>query len=475
MTQTGNPDQALLGDLADSMDTLLSCVTGLDEFLRKQVVYYTLATHALESLATFPILVPKGPTGTGKSSCLEVIARFAYRPLTFSLKSMTSAAIRDRLTECRGGTAIIEEADQAWKTDGFESLLSDRYKKATAKAARKVPDGEGGWLTQNSAFFGATVLHRRIPFADAAVSGRSVPIRFRAVNNRTFAPLDDIVGKELVLHESVPAGSLTGLMLPDVPSIRGIAGRVLDTYRPILAIAQILGDEKFANQMAEHLGLENTQLKESQSFEPDGVVLRALILRVTEKNDALDFGRNVRVSNIAQTVWDSERVTMTPRQVAALLRDLGFETKNSHGLTVVVPKPATLVRACKECGYEDDSIAALRTELLSGREGREGGSSYACGERDEGGPVQVPAIHSTPPHAGKSLPGLPSLPEPLTRTTEQQELADMKEEELAKLRATRPFINEDGSVNLGDPRFYGLKSWDDIPSPIQAAKRRRPK
>jgi putative DNA primase/helicase len=51
--------------------------------------------------------------------------------------------------------------------------------------------------------------------------------------------------------------------------------------------------------------------------------------------------------------------------------------------------------------------------------------------------------------------------------------SEMRQEELAKLRATRPFINEDGSVNLFDPRFYGLKSWDDIPSLQPQSRRRR--
>jgi hypothetical protein len=31
--------------------------------------------------------------------------------------------------------------------------------------------------------------------------------------------------------------------------------------------------------------------------------------------------------------------------------------------------------------------------------------------------------------------------------------------------STPPFLLPNGSVNLGDPRFYGLKSWDDMPRP----------
>jgi hypothetical protein len=43
----------------------------------------------------------------------------------------------------------------------------------------------------------------------------------------------------------------------------------------------------------------------------------------------------------------------------------GFETKTSHGATVVVPTHATLLRACDECESTDEAIEELRREMLS--------------------------------------------------------------------------------------------------------------
>src|SRR5580704_10566333 len=97
------------------MDSVLARVTGLDSFPRKLVVYYMLATHALNHLNTFPLLVLKGPMGTGKSTCERVVERFAFQSRSFNLRGRTLAVIRDELAACDGGTAIIEEADSAWK------------------------------------------------------------------------------------------------------------------------------------------------------------------------------------------------------------------------------------------------------------------------------------------------------------------------------------------------------------------------
>jgi hypothetical protein len=55
---------------------------------------------------------------------------------------------------------------------------------------------------------------------------------------------------------------------------------------------------------------------------------------------------------------------LQPRQIGPIARDLGFETKTSHGVTVVVPTPATLLKACDECEYTDEVIKELRQELL---------------------------------------------------------------------------------------------------------------
>jgi hypothetical protein len=52
---------------------------------------------------------------------------------------------------------------------------------------------------------------------------------------------------------------------------------------------------------------------------------------------------------------------MRPRQVGTVARELGFKAKESHGVTVVLPTAASLLKASAEVGYEDDVIAELRS------------------------------------------------------------------------------------------------------------------
>ena len=170
------------------MQTALSQSTGLKDRDQKLVTYWTLATHALPYLGTFPLLALLGKMGTGKSQTLSVIGNFAFRPARLSLRGMTGPAIRDKLAECYGGTAIVEEADAAWKDAdmSFERLLSDRYQKASAEASHKVPAGEKNWGTVTKQYFGATALHRRVPFNDAALDGRTVTVRLRPDHRRAL-------------------------------------------------------------------------------------------------------------------------------------------------------------------------------------------------------------------------------------------------------------------------------------------------
>jgi hypothetical protein len=352
-----------LTEAAERMDFLLSCVCGLSDRERKSMTYYALATHALDHVDTFPLLVLKGPMGTGKSKALRVAGALAYRPNAFSLRGRTLPAIRDALKASHNGTAIIEEADYAWKdSEMFERLLSDRYQRASAEAALKQPAGglPGRFVTVTKQYFGATLLHRRLPFVDAALNGRSVFVRFRASHDRTYYEFRDDDDGMVETRELVQGLTFE---LPEVAQPPGVASRVFDTYKPLLGAAQMCGDEGFPNMILPKLQAETLALKEAQSIEPDALVLRALI-DCLYSGERLDL-RYVPLSELGDSIWKNQRVSMRPQQIGALARELGFQTKNSHGVTKVVPTPATLLRACTECGYEDEAIAELRAHVTA--------------------------------------------------------------------------------------------------------------
>lgn len=343
------------------MELALFFSTGLDEVSRKKVVYWTLATHALPNVQTFPLLVLVGKMGTGKSETLQIISRFAYRPHPLSLRGMTLATIRDELADCQNGTAIVEEADSAWKdAEIFEQLLSDRYQSASAKAAHKVSAGKD-WVTVTKAYFGATVLHRRIPFNDAALDGRSVVVRFRADPSRTYQEYRDddpwtVEGAEILRDLTFD--------VPEIAQPPGVAARVFNSYKLLLGVARLCGDHDFLPQVHSALLLETAELNEAQAAEPDGLVVRGIV-ELVFANGRANF-RNIRFSALADAIWKSTQLQLRPQQVGRMARELGFDTKTSHGVTVVAPTPAALIRACDECGYKDEVIEHLRKQLLSG-------------------------------------------------------------------------------------------------------------
>lgn len=119
---------------------------------------------------------------------------------------------------------------------------------------------------------------------------------------------------------------------------------------------------------------DTLELKEAQSTEPDGLVLSAIVESVFNSGTA-QFS-NIKLSTIARSIWENHRFSLQPRQIAPMARELGFETRTSHGVTVVVPTPATLLKACDECEHTDEAISALRQTML-GREHSEVGSQSA--------------------------------------------------------------------------------------------------
>jgi len=125
-----------------------------------------------------------------------------------------------------------EEADQAWKDDViFERMLSDRYQRASAEAALKEDAGHNRWVTVTKRYFGATALHRRIPFNDPALNGRSVFVHFKADHSRTYEEFNEqdvclVEGERLLRNFTFPPVA--------VEQPTGVAARVFNTYKILL-------------------------------------------------------------------------------------------------------------------------------------------------------------------------------------------------------------------------------------------------
>jgi hypothetical protein len=276
---------------------------------------------------------------------------------------MTLPVFRDELAKCHEGTAIIEEADHAWKDSDatFARPLSDRSQRDSAESALKQQSGDGkSWETAKHKYFGATALHRRIPFNDAALDGRTVFVRFRADNTRQYREYDQ--GDPLIVEGSKLLRDFS-FKLPDVEQPKGVAARVFSSYKPLLGVAALCGDSDFLEQMLPQLQLQTGELKEAQASEPDGLVLQAIVEAIFV-NGHPQFD-NIKFRAVTESIWNNHKFPLQPRQVGPIARELGFKTKPSHGVTVIVPTPATLLSACSECDYTDEDIERLRAEVIS--------------------------------------------------------------------------------------------------------------
>ncbi len=350
----------LLAKSAGAIDSALAASTGLRALSRKLITYWTLATHALPNLGTFPILNLSGKMGTGKSQALKIIRSFGFGSRSLCLRNMTRPAIRDEFAACHNGTVVIEEADDAWQDSEstFERLLSDRYQRDSAQAALKEPDGKHAWKTVEKMYFGATALHRRISFNDAALDGRTVTIRFMADHTRQYV---EFTYDDTAFVEIARAFRDVVIDLPQIAQPHNDAARVFNTFKPLLAIAELMGDTEFLTEVMPILYQQTLELKEAQASEPDGLVLQSIVEGIF---NSTPNWQNIKFSTLSDSIYRNHKANISPRQIGPLARELGFSTRMSHGVTVVVPSVATLLRACAECSYTDESIERLRADVM---------------------------------------------------------------------------------------------------------------
>jgi hypothetical protein len=268
--------------------------------------------------------------------------------------------MRDKLAECKNGTAIVEEADEGWKGDqNLEALLSDRYHKDSAEAALKMGTPEN-YVTVTKQFFGATVLHRRRPFSDPALKARSVLILFKANHEKAYSEFCENDPSVQEAHGLLKDLSFSPI---DVPCPTGVAARVWDSSKYLASVALMCGDEDFLPGIMNRLKSETAALMADQSEEPDGLVLRAIIECISIGKQPINF-RYVGFREIVESIRRNHLVEMRPQQIGTIVRELGFKTTESHGVTKVVTDAASLLQASVEVGYEDDVIAEVRSAVM---------------------------------------------------------------------------------------------------------------
>jgi energy-coupling factor transporter ATP-binding protein EcfA2 len=255
---------------------------GLDNNQAKTVVYWAIATHAIDKLKIMPILVIQGGYGSGKSTLIELLKQICYSPVLVDGK-VSSAELRDSLKQ--NPMVLIEEADEI-----NEDWILKRYDRQIAHTSVKRGSASQGWTREQLNLFGATVLHRRVPFRDPAVDSRSITIKTTHKQGSYSMPTLDGVTLAAIASK---VDWLKPLALP--------ANRAGDTWMPLFQAAGYCNDIGWIKYAVSEFAKAIVGLKEGQGDEPNQIVVRKLISLAIEPN-TLQLKQRVLLKDITKLV-----------------------------------------------------------------------------------------------------------------------------------------------------------------------------
>jgi energy-coupling factor transporter ATP-binding protein EcfA2 len=332
-------DQGAVANAAE----LLQTVAGLDHQQAKAVAYWALAAHAVKELQQFPMLAIRGAAGTGKTTILKTLNELCKgaSPALVDGSVATVPIIREEMRDRR--VMLIDEADRV-----SERLLIKRFDRAIA--AQKVNVKVAGeWSKKDSSIYGATALHKRLPFRDHATTSRSVEIKTaRKGKGEIRAATDDELTKAAAGLEAL-ARSI------DWKAARG-GGRIADTWAPLLHAARTLSDEDWLAWADKEMMRADLALQQGAEEEPTGLVF-STFLRLALGGGS-EPAERVGLADLRKDL-DGQGSNYTSQQVGALLRELGFDVRKVGGTTwAYTGGKQNLVAVGKVLGGQDDWLAA---------------------------------------------------------------------------------------------------------------------
>lgn len=275
------------------------------------MVYYGILTYC-RRVKVAPVLFILGSYNCGKSWLLDTL--FPMCDGSRQINGNTYATIRDELDTCP--TAFIDENEKL-----PEGLLRRRFMQSNSAVRFKAAVSSGGYQDKTANVFGYTVIAKRYPFKDVALQSRCI----------------------IITPEQLPL-KCSGCRITDVGSLVPVvqklelptldfeaAGRVMQMWRPLAAIAKRLGDDEWTNWAAEHLKQETEIQNSGRIFEPREAVLRAY----EQCDDALNSDEMwVKLTDIKNTANTESGLHLKPNQISEILQRAGIKMHVSHGYPV---------------------------------------------------------------------------------------------------------------------------------------------
>ncbi len=236
------PCQKALEELSYPDNILDNTLKTLNKFLEFQSPYeskivalWIIATYFTHIFDAFPFIYALGPKESGKSKLFEILALTAFNGK--KVKTITEAALADTM-DCERVTLLVDQAEKI--KPELIGLLADSYKKEGAKR-RIIRNVKGMRLVQEYSGYGAKGFASTKPLDDD-LSDRC--IQFNML--KTTKKLPDISGNECIWPQKRDH-YYRFLMFnynqvkEAYQSIPGNGTRKMELWRPLGAVAQVLG------------------------------------------------------------------------------------------------------------------------------------------------------------------------------------------------------------------------------------------
>ena len=331
-------------DPADVFRRLCECIAYYIDF-PKNLSSGTTATPALWVMLSYcyiawsaiPYLYLGGPVHSGKTRLLEVLYRLVFRPL---LSSNMSAAALFRTLNDRGGTLLLDEAEQLKdgtpEVTNIKSMLLAGYRRG-GRATRLEPLGDGTYKTMEFEVFG--------PKSMACVKGLPLALLSRCVSVTMFRAgknsekprrrIDANNSQWEALRADLHALALDyGIDFLDLAQRDEVcprmSGRQFELWQPLLALAswvESYGAKGLLTLMQQY-AIDRIELsQEDQSPDCDEILLQILTGHVRT-------GQTPTAKEILERAQELEPrmfANWSPKGAANAIRRYNIATLKTHG------------------------------------------------------------------------------------------------------------------------------------------------
>jgi len=258
----------------DEVVALLRTYLVLPDQAAEAIALWIMQTYTLEAANIAPILTVVSPEANcGKSSVVTLAGWLCRRPL---LTSNVTPSVLFRVVDKAAPTLVIDEADSFLKdNEAMRGIINSGHTRPTARVLRSVGDHhEPRWFST----WGSKAIARIGKFTGPweTVASRSIIVSMRRRLEKepiTLMPQEAPPPVEVLTRQAVrwSRDHMDRLRETSPPERPGLANRVADNWRPLFAIAELVGSGW--PEKATHVAFKLSDVKKQRTSQPPGVLL----------------------------------------------------------------------------------------------------------------------------------------------------------------------------------------------------------